>query len=278
MVTAAAYHSITLGDIRVIYLPDGYFLFNPRVLFPTTTTADWQFYQHLLDHHGQLVGSIGAYVIQTPDHAVIVDTGYGPRSVEGMVYSGKLLSSLKRAGLDPANIDIVFFTHLHSDHVGWTGMPVKGELIPTFPNARHLLRGSEWHRFDNPAEKRSGIEDALKLLEHRVELVEEGERIIPEVTILATSGHTLGHASLLVTSGQERAILLGDIFHSVAQFEHPEWTNSMDSDHEQAKLTREQMLRELAKPSTIGVGTHFSDSVFGRLTPVKDKLQWQIQQ
>jgi glyoxylase-like metal-dependent hydrolase (beta-lactamase superfamily II) len=280
MVNAATYQSIILGDIRITYLPDGYILLNPAILFPTTTPDDWQHYQHLLDNDGQLVGSLGAYVVQTPKHTLLVDAAYGPGSFEQdsfKVYGGKLLSSLKLAGLDPADIDIVFFTHLHSDHVGWTGHEVNGEHVLTFPNARHLIRGPEWHRFDNPAENRSSVEDALNLLEPRIELIEEGEHIIPEVMILATPGHTVGHSSLQVVAGEERAIIMGDIFHSTVQMEHPEWTNTFDRDPEQAKDTRRLMLRKLAMPSTLGVGTHLSDSVFGRLALVQDKLQWQIQ-
>src|SRR2546423_10833607 len=103
MVSAAAYHSIKLGNIRITYLPDGYILFNQTALFPTTTTEDWQHYRHLLNNNGQLVGSLGAYVIQTPNHMVLVDTGFGPKSFEGgsfKAYGGELLSSLKLAGLD----------------------------------------------------------------------------------------------------------------------------------------------------------------------------------
>jgi len=78
-----------------------------------------------------------------------------------------------------------------------------------------------------------------------------------------TPGHTAGHASLLVTAGEERVIILGDIFHSAVQIEHPEWINSLDSgDPEQAKITRRQMLQELAQPSTTGVATHVANSVF----------------
>lgn len=275
MVMAATYQVMRSGNMQVTYLPDGYFLFNPRVLFPGTSMEDWQNYQDLLNPDGQLVGSIGAYLIQMPDHTILVDTGYGPRSVDGMVYSGKLLVSMALAGVEAADVDIVFLTHLHSDHVGWVG---KGESGLTFFNARHLLRREEWNRFENPAEKRNGVEDALRLLGHRVECVGTGEQIAPGITIIATPGHTMGHSSLLITTtGEERIIILGDIFHSVAQFEHPEWVNAMDSNHELAKHTRELMLQELAKPSTIGVGTHLSQSVFGQLTLHNGKSHWQLQ-
>ncbi|HLZ56285.1 MAG TPA: MBL fold metallo-hydrolase [Ktedonosporobacter sp.] len=266
MVKAAIYSSITPGNVRITYLPDGYILFNPTAVFPTTTATDWQFYRNYLDDNGQLVGSLGAYLLQTPEHTILIDTGLGPRTYESSrfkCYAGQLLSNLERAGLDPADIDIVFFTHMHSDHVNGAVREVNGELVLTFPDARYLVRSAEWHRFDNQPESRASVADALNLLEHRIEFAEEGEPIVPGVRVLATPGHTAGHASLLVTAGEERVIILGDIFHSAVQIEHPEWTNSLDSgDPEQAKVTRRQMLQELAQPSTTGVATHVANSVF----------------
>jgi glyoxylase-like metal-dependent hydrolase (beta-lactamase superfamily II) len=266
VVKAATYSSITAGNVRITYLPDGHILFNPTAVFPTTTATDWQRYQNYLDDNGQLVGSLGAYLLQTPEHTLLVDTGLGPRTYESSrfkCYAGQLLSNLERAGLDPADIDIVFFTHMHSDHVNGAVREVNGESALTFPNARYLVRSAEWHRFDNQPASRASVADALKLLEHRIEFAEEGEDIVPGVRVLATPGHTAGHASLLVTAGEERVIILGDIFHSAAQIEHPEWTNFLDGgDPEQAKVTRRQMLQELARPSTTGVATHVANSVF----------------
>jgi len=281
MMMAAPFQSMTLGALRITYVPDGYGLFKPTGLFPTTRETDWQDYQHFLDEQGQLVGSLGAHVIQTPKQTLLVDTAFGPADFEGTIVTldgGTFLQNLKKARIDPADIDTVFFTHLHLDHVGWTGQIVDGQPILTFPNARFLVRSTEWHRFDDPAESRAGIEVALHLLAPRIELIEDGAPILPEATVLATSGHTPGHASLLLTSGKERAIVLGDVFHSRIQFEHPEWTDGLDSDPERAKRTRHQMLQELAQPDTLGIGTHLADSVFGRLTSVQSKYQWSVEQ
>ena len=280
MVTAAPQQHIQLDTIRITYLPDGYALFCPTDLFPTTTPPDWQPYQHLLNHDGQLVSSVGAYIIQTSNRIILVDVGYCPgQYIEGSIFlqGGELLSSLKRAGFAPTDIDIVFLTHLHSDHVRGISQRVNDEQNFIFPNAHFLVRSAEWQRFANPAEPRSDVEDALKLLESRIELIEEGESIVPEVTVLATPGHTAGHASLLVASGDQRAILLGDTFHSIVQIEHPTWTNTFDRDPELAKIARKQMLQELAKPATIGIGTHFADSVFGRVMLAQGGYQWHMQ-
>lgn len=281
MITAALQQDILLNTIRITYLPDGYVLFNPTGLFPTTTTTDWQSYWHLLNNDGQLVGSVGAYVIQTPDHIMLVDSGYGPGRflTSGIVLQGgELLSSLKRADLAPTDIDTVFLTHLHSDHVRGIVRKADDEPILAFPNARFLVCSAEWQRFANPAESRFDIEEALELLEPRIELIEEGDSPVPDITVLATPGHTPGHSSLLISSGDKRAMLLGDTFHSIVQFEHPNWTNSLDHDPELAKITRKHLLSELAKPSTLTIGMHFSNTVFGRVTLAQGKYQWQAQQ
>jgi glyoxylase-like metal-dependent hydrolase (beta-lactamase superfamily II) len=176
MVKAATYSSITSGDVRITYLPDGYILFNPTAAFPTTTATDWQFYRKYLDDDGQLVGSLGAYLLQTPEQTILIDTGFGPRTYESShfkCYAGQLLSNLERAGLNPADIDIVFFTHLHSDHVNGAVREVNGEQALTFPNARYLVRSAEWHRFDNQPGSRASVADALNLLEQRISFAEE---------------------------------------------------------------------------------------------------------
>jgi glyoxylase-like metal-dependent hydrolase (beta-lactamase superfamily II) len=281
MITTAPQHHITLGSIRITYLPDGYALFSPTFLYPTTTLADWQPYQHLLNQDGQILASIGAYSIQTPGHTILIDAGFGPSQFalekNAFLQGGEILLSLQKAGLTSADIDLVFFTHLHPDHVNGISRQVNGEQGVLYPNARFLIRRSEWQRMAIQAE-RYGIEEAVRLLEPRIELIEENTLLVPEITVLATPGHVSGHASLLISAGEQRAILLGDIFHNNVQVEHPEWRNIFDSDHEQAMKTRHYILEELAKPATIGVASHFAGSVFGQVTFAQGKYQWHTLQ
>lgn len=273
MATPASQQHLTVGQIRITYLPDGYAVFKPTAVFPTSGNEDWQHYQHLLNDEGLLVASIGSHLIQTPDHTILVDTSHGPRHTQNDImtlHGGELLTSLQRAGLNPTDIDIVFYTHLHIDHVGWTGRELDGQQTLTFPRARHLVRSAEWRRFDDPKVPRSGVDQALKLLEPCIAFAEDGQFLAPGVVVHATPGHTAGHSALIITSDHERAIIMGDIFHSTIQFEHPAWTNIFDSDTELAKVTRQRLIEELAKPATYAVGTHFSDAVFGTLSSLKE--------
>jgi glyoxylase-like metal-dependent hydrolase (beta-lactamase superfamily II) len=278
MAKPAPQQSLTIGQVRITYLPDGYVIFNPALVFPTSNSAEWQRHQYLLNENGLLVGSIGSYLIQTPDRTILVDTAQGPGHKQNSImtlHGGELLASLRQAGLDPTDIDIVFYTHLHIDHVGWTGRIIDGESTMTFPRARHLLRQAEWRRFADPAVSRRDVEQALNLLESCVEFAEDGQSIAPGVVVHATSGHTAGHAALLVTSGHERIFIMGDAFHSIIQFEYPDWTDIFDSDTELARATRLRLIEELTKPATYAAAAHFADTVFGHLTVQQGKVCWQ---
>jgi glyoxylase-like metal-dependent hydrolase (beta-lactamase superfamily II) len=278
MVAPATQQQLTIGQIRITYLPDGYAIFKPAAVFPTSSDEDWQHYQHLLNEDSLLVASIGSHLIQTPDRTILVDTSHGPRHTQNNIMTlqgGDLPASLQQAGVGFDDIDIVFYTHLHIDHVGWTGRLVDGKQVLTFSRARHLVCSAEWRRFDDPSVSRRGVDEALKLLEPCIEFVEDGQAIAPGVVVHATPGHTVGHAALVVTSGDERAFVMGDAFHSIAQFEHPEWTDIFDSDAELAKVTRRRLIAELAKPATYATGAHFADIIFGSLASLQNKYLWQ---
>jgi len=277
MATVVKEQQVTVGDVRMTYLSDGYALLHPASVYPMSTPADWQNYQHLLDADGQLVCSVGAYVIQTAHSTVLVDPGIGPKKNVfpfGTQLGGALLTNLEQATIDPASIDSVFYTHIHSDHVGWIGQKTTNGQTMVFPNARQLVRDSEWHRFDDPDVSRARVEEALDLLQGHIELVEDGQSIAPGITVMATPGHTPGHASLVVQGGNERVLILGDIVHSIVQIDHPEWTCTLDLDPDMALQTRERLFLELEKPATIAGTSHFPNSIFGRLVQIDGKRRW----
>lgn len=282
MAKIAPQQHLTSGKALITYLPDGEYYTPPEVAFPTTTAADWQPYRHLLQSDGRIVGNVGVHVIQTDSQTILVDTGNGPRIIDNEKFylsGGELLQSLARAGLAPEDIDIVFYTHLHVDHVGWTGHEVNGTRTLTFPRARYLVRSAEWHKFDSPTMSRTWVEETLQLLTPRIEFIEDDQFLVPGVRVVATPGHTPGHAALSLESPGERVLLMGDVYHSLVELEHPEWLTTVDEDPQQAIQTRRHLLQELAVPGTIGSGIHFPDSAFGRLVPGEDGiLRWKALQ
>jgi glyoxylase-like metal-dependent hydrolase (beta-lactamase superfamily II) len=272
MVLLAPQQSISLGAIRITYLPDGEFAIPPAVLYPQASAEHWSANAHLIGKDGRLVSNVGAHVIQTDAQTLLVDAGVGPRTVnidelQCSLRGGELLQSLKQAGLSPDDIDTVFYTHLHPDHVGWTGHTVNGKHALTFPRARYVVRREEWLKFEQPAASRAGVEEALDVLTSRIEWLEDGQALAPDVRVQATPGHTPGHSSLVITSSGRKVVLLGDIFHTVIGIDHPEWIDALDENANQAVQTRQRMLQELAHPATMASGIHLWPSAFGRLVP-----------
>ena len=86
---------------------------------------------------------------------------------------------------------------------------------------------------------------------------------------------TPGHLSLVVSSGAERAIILGDVMHCPVQFDEADWSVVFDVDQGLARRTRDRLMRELENPSTVSADGHFAAAVFGRVMPAQGKRQWR---
>jgi glyoxylase-like metal-dependent hydrolase (beta-lactamase superfamily II) len=269
MVLPVAASSMTVGDVRLTMIADGYHRCDPTRTFLGSTDADWDAHPHLLDDRGRIVMTMGALMAELPDgRRVLIDLGFGARTVIleelGMEFwGGRLLASLAGAGLGPDDIDVVAYSHLHADHVGWTTDLTDDTL--TFPRARHLMSRPEWdHWVDRPAGGGPSERD-LAALRERVDLIDGEATVVPGITMVPTPGHTPGHCSFLVSSGTARAVILGDAIHCPLQISHPEWAFAADANPDAARRARERLLRELDAPDTVVVGPHFPDAVFGRV-------------
>ena len=209
---------------------------------------------------------------------MIVDLGFGDRSAEfpdfAVLQGGKYLDSLKQTGVSPDEVDTVVYTHFHLDHVGWT---TSGGSL-TFPNARHIAGEAEWAHWQQPDESGLGPdpEAVIGPLSDRIEHAGDGEAIAPGINLMGTPGHTPGHNSVVISSGSERAIILGDVIWCPVQIPEQEWALAFDVDPELAGRTREAMIRELEGSAAIACGSHFADASFGRVLTGEGKRQWQV--
>lgn len=273
----APQESISIGDIRLTYLPDGEGHIVATGAFPASTEAAWQAHRQYLDEDGRLLTNVGGFLIQTGDRNVIVDLGFGDHSVEfpdfATFVGGRFLDSLKQTGVAPGDVDTVLYTHMHVDHVGWT--TTGGDNL-TFPNARHVTTEAEWQHWQQPDETGVGPNPAiLPPLAARIDRGEDGECVAPGVNLLSTPGHTPGHSSVVVSSGTDRAIILGDVVNCPVQIAEPEWSVLFDVDAALARRTRDALLAELEGSATAVADGHFTTSVFGRVIPGQGQRLWQ---
>ncbi len=276
----APLQTVTMGGMKVTYLPDGGGIVEPLALYPASTAAGWAKYPHLLDEEGKFRTTIGGYLIEVGDRKIIVDTGIGPVTIPfpgfGPFFGGKYLESLAQTGVAREAVTDVVFTHLHLDHVGWTTVEEAGQRVLTFPKARYMVTQVEWDFWygeDNPA----GPDPVTvqQPLAERIEFFQDGDELAPGIRVVATPGHTPGHVSLLITQGEQRLYLLADVLHGAMQVTEPGWSVAFDVDVAQARATRDGLYEELVQPHTLVAANHFSQTVFGRIVAGVNGRRWE---
>ncbi|MET0920467.1 MAG: MBL fold metallo-hydrolase, partial [Acidimicrobiia bacterium] len=89
--------------------------------------------------------------------------------------------------------------------------------------------------------------------------------VLPGVDALRIPGHTPGSTMLVVSDGDQRAILLGDVVHCAVELLDDEWDGFADVDPVQAKAARNALARELEGTDTPIAAAHFPNLQFGRV-------------
>ena len=239
---------------------------------------------HFADEAGNLIMSIHALVVETPDRRILVDTCLGndkPRNIPAWhMRSGPFLADLAAAGYPVESIDTVLCTHLHVDHVGWNTRLENGRWVATFPRARYLFGREEWEHWSTADTSVYGsvIDDSVRPIVDAGlhQLVEVDHRVCDEITLEPTRGHTPGHTSVRVRSRGEEALITGDFLHHPCQMARPDWCSSADTDREQGIATRRRMFASLAGSPVLVIGTHFATPTAGRVVRDGDAYRLEV--
>jgi len=276
-----------IGDIKITRVVEMEVAGGTRFILPDATREacidlEWM-RPHFMDQDGNLIMSIHALVIDTGSMRMVVDTCIGndkERSIDAWSHlQTNFLTDLENAGYPRESIDIVMCTHLHVDHVGWNTMLVDGQWVPTFPNARYLLAEKEWGYWDSHEDNvdygpiladsvRPVIDAGL------VDFVDENHKVCNEVFLEPTPGHTPGHVSVHIQSGQNEALITGDCIHHPVQITNTHWCSSADSDQDQGRKTRESLLSRYVDQDILIIGTHFATPTAGHIKHREEGGYW----
>ena len=225
-----------------------------------------------------------SFVVRSQGKTILLDAGVGGWGL-WRFGDGNLLDSLKALDISPEEIDVVIPSHLHLDHIGWNTHPgPDGEPVITFPNAKYLFHKDDWDFFTAPErlnpESRLYNVAAKCLLPVRdtdhMGLVESEEDVTEEVTILHTPGHTPGSVSVLVKSGGEAAIFIGDLAHLCMQLTEHDWSPAYENDREAVAKSRQRVVEEAVGRNAFIAGPHLEEGpVFGRMVMLNGRRVWQ---
>jgi glyoxylase-like metal-dependent hydrolase (beta-lactamase superfamily II) len=277
---APGYYRMMLGAFEVTALSDGTVDLKIEELLTNTTAAKIRTALTRARLKDPVETSVNAYLINTGSKLVMIDAGagvfFGPTL-------GKLIASLKASGYQPEQVDEIYITHMHSDHVG--GL-VNGDKM-AFPNAvvRADRRDADfWLSKANmdtaPKEAKPVFEGAMASINPYIAAgkfkpFDGNTDLGPGVSAIATYGHTPGHTVYMVESQGQRLVFWGDLMHVAAvQFAEPSVTIRFDSDNKAAAAQRKKQYADAAKRGHWVAAAHLPFPGIGHLRADGKGYDW----
>jgi glyoxylase-like metal-dependent hydrolase (beta-lactamase superfamily II) len=231
------------------------------------------------DERNRIPLAMRCLLVETPDALVLIDNAVGNKEdpkfkdIYGIQNDGTptaLEDSLRAAGFNPDDVDIMIDTHLHFDHAG--GNTVRdddGQIRLTFPRARYFVqRGEfEWAHRRNERTQASYFPHNFDPVEQAgcFTFLEGDQEIIPGIRARVTPGHTPHHQSIIVTSEGETACFLADVIPTSAHLPLP-WIMGYDVEPLVTLESKRSLLAQARRDNWLLVFEHDPVVGWGYLT------------
>lgn len=270
--------SFRIGDLDVAAISDGA---PERALggfFHGVEPAEWTRALGITNADQPMPFNFGAFLVRSGGTVVLIDSGLGEAGASmGVPGGGELPQRLAELGVMPADVNVVVHTHLHGDHCGWDAI---GDTA-AFPNAKVYVSATEVAHWNAPAQ----ADNQMALAARRVtsalraagtlETFDGEKAVLPWLTMIPTPGHTPGHCSVMLTSGGEHLLVLGDAAHHPVHLEHHTWLPAVDIDPAQSTQSRGKVAALAADNGATVTGGHFPILTLGKVRRVEGGYRWE---
>lgn len=187
--------------------------------------------------------SVSAFLVKTDGNEILFDAANGAPDSQLM----PVLESLQTTADE---IDYIFITHLHGDHIG--GLLKEGEAV--FNNAVIYINKIEhdaWMAMEG--RQSEGLRNICNAYGERIKTFTLEDELPCGIEAVEAYGHTPGHTAYRVGD----ALIAGDVMHGTAlQARYPEFSAGFDMDKEISVKTRRAILK-MAEEGIKVYGMHF---------------------
>ncbi len=276
-----------LGAFECIVVSDGSFAYpHPAQLFFANAQKE-ELEQVLREHNcdptqwEEYISPYPSLLINTGEHRVLVDTGAGDLAPT----TGKLIPNLQAEGIAVEDIDTIFLTHGHPDHIGGN-VDSKGNA--TFPNARYVMWKEEWDFWDSePDLAQLNVDDNIKQLiingarknlppiQSQLDLLDHETEIVTGIYAVAAQGHTPGHTAVAISSRGEELLCISDAAIHPIHLEQLNWYAVFDLERKQSLASRRRLMKRASAKNALVHASHFPFPGLGHIIQKGDKWQWK---
>lgn len=204
-------------------------------------------------------------MVNTGSRLIAFDVGTGGQFGSFAPQSGTFLKNFAAAGIEPDDVDAIYISHFHPDHIN--GLKTKDNTL-VFPNASINVPAAEWNFWmddSNIAKVSDAIEPTFKNARRifsdiagKVQRFDSGKELESGIASVPTPGHTPGHTAFMIASNNQSLLYLADVaFHPAVFVRHPQWQPVVDMDGNLAVATRKAMLDRAATDKTRVHGYHW---------------------
>ena len=219
-----------LGDFEISLIRDSVYWWDGGAYFGVVPKTLWG-RKLPADELNRVPLAFNCYVIRTPDHTILIETGGGNKMDARARERMKLPPVAEPLSIDPNSVDIVINSHLHWDHCGGNTILTPSGPVPAFPRARYFAPRGEWEH----AHERH-VRDAVSYIDSNYDplvesgqmaLVDDGHEVVHGVRMHSAPGH---NRDMMVVTAESRGrtfVFLSDLVPSTSHLQ-PTWVMGFD--------------------------------------------------
>ncbi len=254
-----------VGRYRISTHNHGFFRLDGGAMFGSVPKPLWE-RGCVPDEANRILLATRSLIIECEDRKILVDVGCGDKWSE----KNRAIFCIDESAREPVpDVTDVLLTHLHFDHAGGVSRFRAGTEVPepSYPNARHFVARAnlENARSPNIRERASYLPENVSVLDKvDLTLTEDGQELMPGLSLHRSDGHTLGLQWVKLTDGGVTIAFPADLIPTSHHLSIP-FVMGYDICAERSMAEKSEFMKQAVGGSWVVVFEHDPAVAAGRL-------------